>query len=500
MSWVLIVTVFVILVYIFTTWRRNKNKTPLPPGPSIFQSLQIVWGMIRRNDIHQVGERLSKRYGDIFVIRVFGSHLVYVNSFRILRKMFTSTDYRDVTNDRPPSFLREYVLPTKQEMAFSNYSENQVKLRKIFHNVVKLYGDGIHAFEHLVTSEIQNLEERLASVKTGQSVDFDMELTHSIIRILYIFLTDERPKDEAMVCSTIENYDRLLNIIFRFDIHTSLTLFPWLRHLPTFIGKAFLEVMEEQERVLDLFLHPVKNEGKKLSGGLLGAMFSEQEHDSTLSEESVKGVIINTVVGGFVTTKGFLSGFFLLMLHYPDIQSRIQNEIDKEIGDKQPILNDRQELHYTNAAILECFRYIRHTTIGLPHMNNAEFEIEGYRIPANSTIITNYWYMARDGKIWKHPDMFKPERFLDDDGKLVSSDHPLRQVFNPFGVGRRNCVGESFAKSRIFLYVTSLLQKFTFLPDGGALPSEDSSTWKPYAALHPDSLSCLIKIRKNYEH
>ncbi|XP_055956853.1 cytochrome P450 2D6-like [Patella vulgata] len=56
------------------------------------------------------------------------------------------------------------------------------------------------------------------------------------------------------------------------------------------------------------------------------------------------------------------------------------------------------------------------------------------------------------------------ERSLDDDGKLLPSEHILRSQLIPFGVGKRNCVGESFAKSRMFMYVTSLLQSFDFTP------------------------------------
>ncbi|KAK7497844.1 hypothetical protein BaRGS_00010978, partial [Batillaria attramentaria] len=34
----------------------------------------------------------------------------------------------------------------------------------------------------------------------------------------------------------------------------------------------------------------------------------------------------------------------------------------------------------------------------------------------------------------------------------------------PFGVGSRSCPGETFGRTRVFLYVTTLLQKFDILP------------------------------------
>ena len=47
----------------------------------------------------------------------------------------------------------------------------------------------------------------------------------------------------------------------------------------------------------------------------------------------------------------------------------------------------------------------------------------------------------------------------------------LSRLFS-FGAGRRVCAGETFAKNRLFLMMTSLLQKFTFLPAEGFPPPD----------------------------
>ncbi|ESO88316.1 hypothetical protein LOTGIDRAFT_86790, partial [Lottia gigantea] len=166
------------------------------------------------------------------------------------------------------------------------------------------------------------------------------------------------------------------------------------------------------------------------------------------------------ISAGFVTTKGTLSGFFLLMLYHPDVQKRIQDEIDDKIGHREPSIEDRSKMHYTYAAILETLRFIRHVPYGVPHCNRMDVDIDGYKIPANSTMFTNLWSIAFSDNYWKNPTKFTPERYLDENGEILPLDHPKRQQFIPFGVGRRGCVGESFSKSRVFLYVTSLLQKF----------------------------------------
>ena len=38
-------------------------------------------------------------------------------------------------------------------------------------------------------------------------------------------------------------------------------------------------------------------------------------------------------------------------------------------------------------------------------------------------IITNLWYVTHDPSFWKKPNEWKPERFLNSEGKLIQSSH-----------------------------------------------------------------------------
>lgn len=54
---------------------------------------------------------------------------------------------------------------------------------------------------------------------------------------------------------------------------------------------------------------------------------------------------------------------------------------------------------------------------------------------------------------------FKPERFLDANGKVIN-----REELIPFGIGRRMCLGEAMAQAELFLFLSNMIQKFKFLP------------------------------------
>ena len=66
-----------------------------------------------------------------------------------------------------------------------------------------------------------------------------------------------------------------------------------------------------------------------------------------------------------------------------------------------------------------------------------------------------------------------------------------------FGAGRRVCLGETFAKNRLYLFVTVLLQRFTFVPeDPGTLPEVDPRSYDLGLVLHPKPFRVKAIIRE----
>lgn len=72
-------------------------------------------------------------------------------------------------------------------------------------------------------------------------------------------------------------------------------------------------------------------------------------------------------------------------------------------------------------------------------------------------------------------EAFRPERFLEADGKTLKKEAVGR--FTAFGMGKRQCPGEGLAKMELFLIMTTLIQKFEFHPaekeDGSGVEEVD---------------------------
>ncbi|NXU65596.1 CP2D6 protein, partial [Horornis vulcanius] len=72
-----------------------------------------------------------------------------------------------------------------------------------------------------------------------------------------------------------------------------------------------------------------------------------------------------------------------------------------------------------------------------------------------TTIITNLSSMLKDETVWEKPNQFYPEHFLDANGQFGKPE-----AFLPFSAGHRACPGEQLARMELFLFFTTLLQKF----------------------------------------
>jgi cytochrome P450 len=72
----------------------------------------------------------------------------------------------------------------------------------------------------------------------------------------------------------------------------------------------------------------------------------------------------------------------LILLNNPDVQDTLQAEIDGVIGrERAPCLQDRHQMPYTEAAILELLRYITVAPLLLPHVCSEDTVFKGYFIP-----------------------------------------------------------------------------------------------------------------------
>ncbi|KAL8188152.1 UNVERIFIED_CONTAM: hypothetical protein K2H54_062199 [Gekko kuhli] len=214
---------------------------------------------------------------------------------------------------------------------------------------------------------------------------------------------------------------------------------------------------------------------------------SKRDPTSTYNEENLVQCIADLFGAGTETTTTTLYWAFLLMANYPDVQEKVQKEIDNVFGSSQLYsYQDRKNVPYTNAVIHEIQRSRYILLFGFPRQCSKDVNIFGFFIPKGTTVIPDLQSVLLDPKKWETPEKFNPNHFLDKDGQFVENE-----AFLAFGAGARVCVGEQLASIELFIFFTRMLREFTLQPPEGVKRITEEPIVRLTTAPHPYKI-CAI--------
>jgi cytochrome P450 len=150
------------------------------------------------------------------------------------------------------------------------------------------------------------------------------------------------------------------------------------------------------------------------------------------------------------------------MIAFPQVQRRAQAELDAVVGrSRLPTFSDAPRLPYVRAIIEEVHRWRPSVPFGLSHAATEDDWYEGMFIPKGTLCVPNVWHCNHDRTVFgEDADEFRPERHLDESGKLISGSVKTVQAgagHVTFGFGRRVCVGRHLANDTLFINTVRIL-------------------------------------------
>lgn len=150
------------------------------------------------------------------------------------------------------------------------------------------------------------------------------------------------------------------------------------------------------------------------------------------------------------------------MVLHPEIQLKAQAEIDNIVGSSRVVsISDIPNLPYLQAIVKECLRvHPPGPLLSWARLAIHDVHVGDHFVPAGTTAMVNMWAITHDEKVWSEPEMFKPERFIDEDVSIMGSNLKLA----PFGSGRRVCPGKAMGLATVHLWLAMLLQSFKWVP------------------------------------
>ncbi|KAK3603399.1 hypothetical protein CHS0354_009380 [Potamilus streckersoni] len=490
---IMLILLFVIFViYISKIWKRSptsdfsripavKPRWPLF-GNALFFDLTKT---------HLVLTELSQKYGPVFRIKLYGDEIVVLNDYKSIYTALVANG--NEVAGRPSMYRTEHADRNRNSIVWQTYTPKLKMLRKEVHKSLRMFGDGLNSLEDKCLPEVEALIVRIRDTDGHpfDPWDYIYDTTCNVMLLLLLGVRFSYTGDEL---NRLKEISRLFNHTFGSGSGSRLDMIPWLhilRNQDFSVLKTALNLRNSfwEDKIKDL---PRKNDSV-----VTDLLRLTEDPDLDVTETTVKETFTNLILAGTDTTATAMTCLLLILIHLPEVQDRLQAELDTVVGrERTPCLADRAAMPYLEACLLELLRYISHVPLAVPHSTISDTFIEGQKITADTTIYINLWAMHHDESFWNDPWVFRPERFLDKHGSILPPQHERRRRVLAFGAGRRVCIGEVLAKNRLFLFVSAILQKFRFeAADIPSLPDMDPRTYSLGLVLHPGRFRIKAKRR-----
>uniref|UniRef100_A0A3B4ES68 Cytochrome P450 2K1-like n=1 Tax=Pundamilia nyererei TaxID=303518 RepID=A0A3B4ES68_9CICH len=425
---VLAAAVLLLVLYLLSVNYISKERGKEPPGPRPLPLLGNLLQIDLKRPYKTLHE-LSKTYGSVFTVYLGTNKVVVLAGYEAVREALVNYAVEFGERNVSPIFKD---LNRGHGILFAN-GESWKELRRFALATLKDFGMGKRLTQGKILEECGYLIQVIEDHK-GNAFDTALPINYATANIISSIVYGSRfdygdpvfknmvKRANQTICVSGSASVQLFNMFPR--------LFGWIKNRQVVLKNVEMNVRD----IKNLIKHLKETLESGLCRGLVDCFLirKQKEEDSCVldthyNEENLTFTVSNLFAAGTDTTAATLRWGLLLMAKYPHIQEQVHEELSRVVGSRQVCVDDRKNLPYTDAVIHETQRLANIVPMSVPHQTSQDVTFKGYFI--------------------KKCKLF---------------------AF----AGRRMCLGEGLAKMELFLFFTSLIQRFRFTPPPGITEDE----------------------------
>lgn len=314
----------------------------------------------------------------------------------------------------------------------------------------------INAFAPAMVDAAERLVEDWALVPPTATIDVAEAMSGLTLAIISEAMFSVRVDPEiALIGQAVSLYQAAIRPSFA-DL---LGMPEWVPRLAT---RRARKIFDQSDRVIQRLIDLRRSQGGP--DDLLAMLLAAPEgEDAPASAKEVRDQVATIFTAGHETTANTLAWTFYLLSQHPADLVRLEDELDRVIGDRPVEAEDAANLPFTRMVIEEAMRLyppahtVSRQALGPDRIGNIDLK-------KGSSVLVVPWLLHRHRKLWDRPDEFRPERFTPE----AVAARP-RFAYIPFGAGPHVCIGAAFAMTEAILCLAVLAKRFRLTMAPGAV-------------------------------
>jgi cytochrome P450 family 135 len=404
-------------------------RSGLPPGPRLPAPIQ-TFGLVARPV--PFFERLRRRYGDTFTLRILrAGQMVFISDPPSLKRLF-GADRRNTIAPGRNVILRP-ILGDRSLLL--QEGDEHLRRRKLM--LPPFHGERMRAYETVMA---QTTDREIESWPVGTEFRLHPSMQSITLEVILsaVFGVEEGRRRDTLRTS-------LIGILATTRSPAAIGMsIDRMRRLPRY--RRVTEMLAQADRILieeitERRADPGLGEREDILSMLVAARF---EDGSEMSDAELRDQLMTLLMAGHETTATGLAWAFDLLFRAPEKLERLREEVTGGGGNG-----------YLDAVIKETLR-VRPVVPFVGRELREEAELGGYALPAGTIVMPAIYLAHTRPDVYERPHEFRPERFLD--------GTPETYGWIPFGGGTRRCIGAAFAELEMRVVLSTILSRATLRP------------------------------------
>ncbi|XP_042041253.1 cytochrome P450 71A6-like [Salvia splendens] len=364
-----------------------ESQKRLPPSPS---KLPVI------GNLHQLVSSplrsllsLSRRYGPLTLLHFGKFPFIIASSAEAAREIMKTQDL--IFSNRPQLSIPGGLFYNNRDVVFAPYGEYWRQIRSIC--VLHLLSNKrVLSYRRVREEETSIMVEKIRRVALGKKYGGGSDFKESLAEI-----------------------GALMWVVPLWELIPCLS---WTRRF-TSVDKRIARVVKGIDEFLEVVIQEHRVRDRRGSDGseldFVDILLDLQRENGSLSPiEDFTIKAIDMFSAGTGTTVTSLKWAVVELIRNPTTMKILQNEVREVAGSKDDIEEqDIEKMPYLKVVLKESLRLHPPNEILVARESTQDTKLLGYDIASGIRVMVNVWAISRDPSLWKNPEEFRPDRFLE---------------------------------------------------------------------------------------